>query len=273
VGAGLNLRKRMSADAGKLDPTKTATSLVTLRVTSYTIFAFNPPRSTSLPLPRFNPPNLGITPTASEIIAKHLRDAIIGGHFDEGEPIRQDEIAGMFNVSKIPVREALKRLEAEGLVLFQRNKGAVVTKISEPELAQIFEVRVLLEVQAIRLAVPNMTEATFAEAERICDEFIEDSDIGRWAELNWALHACLYEPAQRPFLTNLIRSIHDKVERYLRLQMSLGESKERADHEHRAIVHACRSRDVDKAAELIEQHIIGVCRTLYEHLPNRPVKV
>jgi DNA-binding GntR family transcriptional regulator len=226
-----------------------------------------------LPLPRFNPPNLGITPTASEIIAKHLRDAIIGGHFGEGEPIRQDEIAGMFNVSKIPVREALKRLEAEGLVLFQRNKGAVVTKISEPELAQMFEVRVLLEVQAIRFAVPNMTEATFVEAERICDEFIEDSDVGRWAELNWALHACLYEPAQRPFLTHLIRSIHDKVERYLRLQMSLGESKERADLEHRAIVHACRSGDADKAAELIEQHIIGVCRTLYEHLPNRPVKI
>jgi DNA-binding GntR family transcriptional regulator len=223
-----------------------------------------------LPLPRFNPPNLGITPTASEIIAKHLRDAIIVGHFAEGEPIRQDEIAGLFNVSKIPVREALKRLEAEGLVVFHRNKGAVVTKISEPELAQIFEVRVLLEVQAIRLAVPNMTEETFANADRICDEFLDNNDIGHWAELNWELHACLYEPAQRPFLTNLIRSIHDKVERYLRLQMTLGESKERANVEHREIIQACRDRDANKAAELIEQHIIGVCRTLYEHLPNRP---
>ena len=112
-----------------------------------------------------NAPNLGIAPSASEIIAKHLREAIIAGHFAEDEPIRQDDIAQLFNVSKIPVREALKRLEAEGLVLFQRNKGAVVTRISEPELAQMFEVRVLLEAQAIRLAVPNMDETTFARAE------------------------------------------------------------------------------------------------------------
>ncbi|MGH8435951.1 MAG: GntR family transcriptional regulator [Pseudomonas sp.] len=221
-------------------------------------------------MPSFNTPNLGIAPSASEVIAKHLREAIITGHFAEDEPIRQDDIARLFNVSKIPVREALKRLEAEGLVLFQRNKGVVVTKISEPELAQIFEVRVLLEVQAIRLAVPNMNEETFARAERICEEFIGENDVGRWAELNWALHACLYEPAQRPFLINLIRSIHDKVERYLRMQMSLSEGKDRADHEHRDILEACRAGDADKAAELIEQHIVGVCRTLYEHLPNRP---
>ncbi|MBD9413590.1 GntR family transcriptional regulator [Pseudomonas sp. PDM16] len=222
-----------------------------------------------MPLPRFNAPNLGIAPAASEVIAKHLRDAIISGHFAEDEPIRQDDIAQLFNVSKIPVREALKRLEAEGLVLFQRNKGAVVTRISEPEMAQMFEVRVLLEMRAIRLAVPNMTEDTFAAAERICEAFLGEEDVGRWAELNWQLHACLYEPAQRPFLVNLIRSIHDKLERYLRMQMSLSEGKDRADHEHRDIIDACRAGDADTAARLIEEHINGVCQTLYEHLPNR----
>lgn len=128
-----------------------------------------------------NAPNLGIAPSASEIIAKHLREAIIAGHFAEDEPIRQDDIAQLFNVSKIPVREALKRLEAEGLVLFQRNKGAVVTRISEPELAQMFEVRVLLEAQAIRLAVPNMDEATFARAEAICADFVGEDNVGRCA--------------------------------------------------------------------------------------------
>ncbi|MBG7375685.1 GntR family transcriptional regulator [Pseudomonas aeruginosa] len=217
-----------------------------------------------------NAPNLGIAPSASEIIAKHLREAIIAGHFAEDEPIRQDDIAQLFNVSKIPVREALKRLEAEGLVLFQRNKGAVVTRISEPELAQMFEVRVLLEAQAIRLAVPNMDETTFARAEAICADFVGEDNVGRWAELNWQLPACLYEPAQRPFLVNLIRSIHDKLERYLRMQMSLSEGKQRADQEHREIVAACRAGDAERAAALIEAHIVGVCRTLYEHLPNRP---
>lgn len=236
---------------------------------SYMISTF-PTEAVRVPLSRFNPPNLGLAPSASEIIAKHLREAIVAGQFAEDEPIRQDDIARLFNVSKIPVREALKRLEAEGLVVFQRNKGAVVTRISEPELAQMFEVRVLLEVQAIRLAIPNMSAATFARAEGICEEFIGEEDVGRWAELNWELHTCLYEPAQRPFLLGLIRSIHDKLERYLRLQMSLSEGKARADHEHRDILDACRAGDADRAAALIEDHIVGVCRTLYEHLPNRP---
>ncbi len=130
--------------------------------------------------------------------------------------------------------------------------------------------RVLLETRVIRLAVPNMSsEATFAEAERICAAFLGEEDVGRWAELNWQLHACLYEPAQRPFLVGLIRSIHDKLERYLRMQMSLSEGKERADHEHREIIAACRAGDAERAAQLIEEHIGGVCQTLYEHLPNR----
>ena len=225
-----------------------------------------------MPLPPLNAPNLGITPSASEVITKHLRDAIVAGHFAEDEPVRQDDIAKLFNVSKIPVREALKRLEAEGLVVFQRNKGAVVTRISEPDLAQMFEVRILLEDKVLRLAIPNMNEATFARAERICEEFIGEDDVGRWAELNWELHACLYEPAQRPFLVSLIRSIHDKLERYLRMQMSLSEGKDLADHEHREILAACRARDIERAATLLEEHITGAVSYTHLTLPtNREV--
>ena len=91
-----------------------------------------------MPLNDIQAPNLGAAPTASDVILEFLRNAISDGSLDEGEPIRQDEVARLFNVSKIPVREALKRLEAEGLVMFQRNKGAVVTRISEPEMAQMF---------------------------------------------------------------------------------------------------------------------------------------
>ncbi|NBF12094.1 GntR family transcriptional regulator [Pseudomonas sp. Fl4BN1] len=219
-------------------------------------------------IPRLNAPDLGNIPSTSEIITRHLRDAIVAGQFAEDEPIRQDDIARQFNVSKIPVREALKRLEAEGLVMFQRNRGAMVTRMSESELAQMFEVRMLLEDKALRLAIPNMTEATFARAERICQEFIGENNVGRWAELNWELHACLYEPAQRPFLISMIRSVNDKLERYLRMQMSLSAGKERADHEHHEILQACRDGDVERAAGLLDEHIAGVCKTLFEHLPS-----
>ena len=111
-----------------------------------------------------NLPSLGSAPTSSEIIGKYIREAIVSGTFDEGEFIRPDDIAKLFAVSKIPVREALKRLEAEGLVEFQRNRGVVVASISEPEISQIFEVRALLETTALKLSIPRMTKETFARA-------------------------------------------------------------------------------------------------------------
>ncbi|WP_423815508.1 GntR family transcriptional regulator [Pseudomonas putida] len=210
-----------------------------------------------------------MAPSSSEIILKHLRDAIIKGELPEDEPIRQDDLAKSFNVSKIPVREALKRLEAEGLVEFQRNRGALVTRISDFELAQVCEVRVLLEVQIIKQAIPHLTEAHFNQAEAILDEFLEVEDTRHWAELNWKFHACLYEAAQRPFLFNMIRSIHDKIERYLRLQIEKSpDGKRIADEEHRAILEACRARDEAHAASLMEQHIHQVCDKLLALLPR-----
>lgn len=222
-----------------------------------------------MPLHAVNMPDLGATPTASDVIAKHLRDAIVSGMMEAGEPVRQDDVARLFNVSKIPVREALKRLEAEGLVLFQRNKGAVVISTSDAELVQIFEVRAMLESNAIRLSIPFMTEQTFATAEAICDEFAAESDVGRWAELNWSFHACLYRDGNRPYLLNLIRSVNDRIERYLRMQLALSDGKHTADREHRGILEACRAGDSELAASRLEKHIMKACESLMDHLPSR----
>ncbi|WP_165311667.1 GntR family transcriptional regulator [Vibrio ziniensis] len=213
-------------------------------------------------------PNLGATPSTSEVIAKYLREAIVTGKINENAPIRQDEVAKAFNVSKIPVREALKRLEAEGLVLFQRNRGAVVAQISELELAQIFEIRVMLECEILRLAIPNMDEATLKRAEEICAGFENEEDVGRWSEHNWLFHNCLYQPAQRPIMLDMIRSLYDKLERHLRLQMTIAQGKERANQEHRQLLDICRSKDVKKAVKFMRHHIDGVSQDLYEYLPR-----
>ncbi|WGR59581.1 GntR family transcriptional regulator [Paracoccus ferrooxidans] len=212
-------------------------------------------------------PNLGKAPTASDIILKFIRDSIADGSLDEGEPIRQDDVARMFNVSKIPVREALKRLEAEGLVEFQRNKGAIVTAVSEPEIAQIFETRAILESNAIRLSVPHMTPETFAEAQAFCDAFAGETDVAQWSALNWQFHSRLYLDAQRPFLVSTIRAVNDRLERYLRIQLSLSHGQGTADHEHREILAACRAGDAERAGELVYAHIMGACSSLLHHLP------
>lgn len=221
-----------------------------------------------MPLPAAQVPNLGKSPSASDIILKYLRNVITDGSLDEGEPIRQDDVARLFSVSKIPVREALKRLEAEGLVEFHRNRGATVTSVSGPEIAQIFEVRAILESEAIKLSVPHMNGATFERARTFCDAFARETDVRRWAELNWQFHSCLYDDAERPFLVSTIRSVNDRLERYLRLQLSLSRGQETADLEHRRILAACIERDAELAGKLLFEHIMRACRSLLDNLPR-----
>ena len=213
--------------------------------------------------------DLGKVPSTSDIILKYIRDQITDGTLDEGEPIRQDDVARVFNVSKIPVREALKRLEAEGLVAFHRNRGAVVPALTEPEIAQIFETRAILESSALRFAVPLCKPETLNRAEVYCDAFAAETDVGRWAALNWQFHACLYEDAGRPFLVSLIRSVNDRLERYLRVQLTLSQGHATADREHREILALARAGAADGAADLLYRHILQAGASLLQHLPRK----
>lgn len=214
-------------------------------------------------------PDLGATPTTSDIVLRHLRAAIVAGDIAEGTPIRQDDVARQFNVSKIPVREALKQLEAEGFVTFQRNRGAVVASLSEPEIVQVFEVRALLESQAIRLSVPLMTPAGLALAEAAETAFAQEADVSQWAARNWDFHASLYAAAGRDVLMALIRSVYDRVARFLRVQLTVSGGHALAVQEHRRILAACRAADAEGAAVLTHDHIMGACRSLHGHLPRK----
>ena len=95
-----------------------------------------------------------------------------------------------------------------------------------------------------------------------------ETDVARWAQLNWQFHSCLYEDAQRPFLVATIRSVNDRLERFLRIQLTLSHGKEIADREHREILDACEARDAERAGRLVHEHIMGACRSLLEHLPK-----
>ena len=202
------------------------------------------------------------TASASDVVYQHIRDGIVTGTLEENEPIGQDSVARMFSISKVPVREALKRLEAEGLVSFQKNRGAIVTSISEPELADIFQVRAILESNAIRLAIPRMRAETLTEAQRHCEAFSAETDVARWSELNWAFHHCLYKDSDNAFLIRQIRAINDRIERYLRIQLTLSHGQPVADREHHEILQACINGEAGRAGELIRQHIMGAHQSL-----------
>jgi len=206
------------------------------------------------------------TASASTIVFDALRKAIITGELKDGEPLRQDEIARLFNTSRIPVREAISRLQEQGLVQSQRYKGAVVASISPEDVSEIFEFRAFLEAHVISNAVPKMTPAVLKAAEDCCDAFIASSEPMTWGDLNREFHRTLYAASSLTYHLSIIDSTLDKIDRYLRAQLTLTDGMERANSEHREILAACHAGDSDEAARLTRAHILDAREALLEHL-------
>jgi DNA-binding GntR family transcriptional regulator len=204
------------------------------------------------------------------LIANVLRSAIVNGVLKPGEPLRQDDLAAHFKVSHIPVREALRQLEIEGLAISQRNRGVVVTTLSPKEVEEIFEIRSLLEAEALRLAIPNYTSVILQRAAQILDEIDQEQDISQWGELNSAFHTTLYTPADRPRLLSMIATLHRNGDRYVRMKLSVLKCKDRAQQEHRQILAACQDGNVELAVTLLNQHIVSAGRELVTYLKHEP---
>lgn len=205
-----------------------------------------------------------------DLIADALRQAILHGIFQEGESLRQDQIATKFGVSRIPVREALRQLEVEGLVTFYTNRGATVSVLSPAEAQELCEIRAALETTALRVALPQLQAEDLQKAETLLAATDQATDVGRWSELNWEFHATLYAPAHRPRLMTMLKAIHVNMDRYVRLQMSKMHYLERSQKEHYQLLAACRQQDTASAIALLEAHIIEAGQQLVTYLEQCP---
>jgi len=210
--------------------------------------------------------DIGKRGSSSDVVFDALRDAIIRGQLAEGEILRQDTLAQMFNISRIPVREALQRLEAQGLVTSTRYKGVVVTPMSIAEIEEVFEFRALLEPRVIAFAVPQMTEQSLAQARAYCEAFAAETHPTRWGDLNRQFHSALYADARRPYFMSVIDKTNDRIDRYVRAQLELTHGMERARRDHQAILDACAAGDAQAAADLTREHIVNAGRTLVAFL-------
>jgi DNA-binding GntR family transcriptional regulator len=206
------------------------------------------------------------TASAATIVFDALRKAIIDGDLEPGQPLRQDDIARLFNISRIPVREAISRLEQQGLVKSQRYKGAIVAGLSAKEAEEIFDFRKLIEPEVIRRAVPRMSAELLAEARRYCEAFTASPNPMEWGDLNRSFHAALYSASDLPYHMEIIHNAMDRIDRYLRAQLVLSDGMNRANHEHTGILEACEQRQADKASELTMQHIEGAKQSLLSHI-------
>ncbi|UWQ92554.1 GntR family transcriptional regulator [Aliisedimentitalea scapharcae] len=219
---------------------------------------------------KFQAVDIGKTASAATIIFNALRKAIVEGDLSDGDPLRQDEIARMFNTSRIPVREALTMLEQQGLVKTVRYKGAVVAALSMQEASEIFDFRAFLEAEVIRQAVPVMSSGVLDQAQQFLEKFAAASEPMEYGDLNRGFHATLYRASGRPYHLSVIENSMDRIDRYLRAQLVLSGGMSRADREHQAILDACRKGDADKAAQLTADHILGAKASLEEHIHAKP---
>lgn len=201
-----------------------------------------------------------------DMIAEVLREAILSGVLRGGEFIRQDLIAAELKVSKTPVREALLRLEAEGLIQFLRNRGAVVSELSLLEITETFDIRIALETLALGLAIPNMSQVDFDRANRAIEDADHRQDDSQLGQLNWQFHNALYAPCKRPLLLGMIENLHRVSGRYVRLQRSLTRSEQLSQSEHRDLLAACRSGDVVTAQGVLQDHMKTAANRLIGYL-------
>ncbi|MBV9265138.1 MAG: GntR family transcriptional regulator [Acidobacteriaceae bacterium] len=260
----------------------------------YTIFngqAFLMPRISTASKPAFNRvvAPTGITlgdsdlPVSTEsaiprqsltsAVADKLRDQIIRGEIAEGTLLRQDLIASQYQVSRIPVREALRQLDAEGLVAILPNRGAIVPELSPADVEELFRIRALLEPEVLKSSIPQLTEDDLTEAASILRKFATDlrleKHVSAWGRLNWQFHSKLYSRANRPHFLNIIQNINNKGERYTRLQLFLTHGMKRANREHAELLDLCRKRDTAAACKLLRQHIQYAGQSLKESLQER----
>lgn len=198
-------------------------------------------------------------------LAKLLRRAIISGEMPPGARLRQEKLARSYDTSRIPLREALRLLQAQGLVLLEPNKGAVVAPLDAAELRENTEMREVAEVLAIRTALPHLSNAQIDKASAIQDE-IEQSDVSEYGRLNKSFHLTLYAPCDRPRLLEHIAGLNGIAERYLSFTLANLDYIARSSDEHRAIIDACYARETETALSLTSQHILEAGTSLEHYL-------
>jgi DNA-binding GntR family transcriptional regulator len=213
--------------------------------------------------------------TVAEAVADTLRMKILSGELKEGEQLRQEVLAADLGVSRIPLREAFRLLEGEGLITIAPHRGAVVAVRSPEEIGELFDLRVLLEPDLLRHAIPKLTERDLREADTILTGYrkaLLQRDVEAWGRLNTQFHLALYRPAQRPRSLALVRSLLDQTDGYTRMQLLLTGGQPRAQREHTELLELCRARKSAAAAALVEEHVREAGRSLVEFMQKQAAK-
>jgi DNA-binding GntR family transcriptional regulator len=207
--------------------------------------------------------------TLATAALEEIRHRILNGDLAGGTKLGQDALAAEFGISRIPIREALLQLEAEGLVRIEPHKGAVVAEVRVEDIEELCALRAMLEPRLLLSSAPLLTPVDYARLTAICTEYSHEMrahNIRRWGELNTELHALLYQHADQPRTLAIVRQLLQATDRITRLQLLLTDGLSRAEREHARIVRLCQKGAYAEAAELLQRHIQNVGNSLALYL-------
>lgn len=203
---------------------------------------------------------------ARSVIEETLRAAILDGRLPRGTALRQQELADLFGVSRMPVREALRQLEAQSLLNVIQHKGAVVAPLIDNNAVETYALRSVLESFALRLSIPLLDDSDLARAAQYIEQLEAQTDYAEIGKLNRLFHMSLYHKAPNRKLLALIERELNEEERFLRFHLSsMGLGKLTQD-DHRALLKAVMAKDIDKAVALLEQHLEKASATMRRYL-------
>jgi DNA-binding GntR family transcriptional regulator len=206
-------------------------------------------------------------------IADGVRESILAGEVGPGERVRQEMIAAQYGASRVPVREALRILEAEGLVTLVANTGAWVSRLSLAECEELYQVRERIEPLLLRFSMPNLSGETVAELHRLATAMEAGTDVEAFLRLDREFHWLSYSGADTTVLGETVQRLWNATQHYRRAFTRLFTIEaDRAVHlEHHLLAHAIERQDADEAERVLYGHIrrtrLGLARhpEVFEH--------
>ncbi|HOG18444.1 MAG TPA: GntR family transcriptional regulator [Syntrophales bacterium] len=193
-----------------------------------------------------------------EDIYEKIRDDITFGRHMSGERLTEKKLSDLYGVSRHPIREALRKLESEGLITFQRNKGIEVIKLSGRQLGEIYDVRELLESAAVRMAVEKATKKEIARLEGLHKKMLKAAkkhDMQAWLQYNTLFHGFFRDKADNDCLCQLIIMLKRRIYRYQYMPVSYPHFIDIYAEHHAALIECCKKKDAAMAEKVMRIHV------------------
>ena len=194
-----------------------------------------------------------------------VRKMILEGRFSNLAPLRQSKLAQELGVSRVPLREAFQLLEAEGLIALRTNRGAIVTLPSPEEIGELAEMRAKIECWLLKQAINYASNADYEQQEHCCS-LMQTCEDTLWSGHNMAFHEALLAPANKIYIIDHLKALHERLFRSFRSPIVSVRDREKQAMEHEEIFELYRKMDTDAAAARLEAHILVSARQAVDHV-------